>query len=110
MQQDFSKITRRQNQSVKDLPVEIDQTITAYLNIHYSADFQLLELSQKIKLNKLMESLQSEIRVEVKKLIRKKVEAAIQAEIDIENALNDAEFNVNNCMNLEIQNPHKFSN
>lgn len=50
LQQNFSQIYQKSNQSVKDIIAPIDQAENEYLNIDDTADVQLLDLRKKIKL------------------------------------------------------------
>lgn len=67
-QQNFSSIVQKQSQSVRDLAEQEENSANAYLNINEDADANILELCQKLKLNKFLEAFRSDIRIEVKKL------------------------------------------
>lgn len=102
LQQEFSHISQKPNQSVKDLAAQIDNAANAYLGIDHAADINLLDLGRKIKLNKLYEALRSDIRVEVKKLNPQNFDEATKAAINIENALADPAYNANNLISSDI--------
>lgn len=114
--QDFSQISHKQSQNVTNLASEIDLAANAYLNIDENSDANLLDLGDKIKLNKFIDILRSDIRIEVKKQNPQTFNAAKNIAINIENALKDPEFNanpisisdVNTLINSQIQTNEKI--
>lgn len=101
-QQNLSSICQKQTQTVKNLAEQIEKAANDYLNIDENADANMLDLAQKLKLNKFLEALRSDIRIEVKKQNPQSFESAIETAVNIENAFKDPEVNVNNTMSFEI--------
>lgn len=102
LQTNFSNIAQKPSQSVKQLAENIDQAANKYLNINNSADQQIRDLGEKIKLSKFFEALRNDIRIEVKKQNPKSFSQAIELATNIENALNDPLCQVNNTSSIEI--------
>lgn len=67
-QQHFPSIYQKQLQIVKNLAEQIQNAANAYLSIDQNAVVNILDLGQKLKLNKFLEVHCSDIRIEVKML------------------------------------------
>jgi hypothetical protein len=96
VQHTFSNISHKPGQSVKQLAEEISQAAEQFMGIDENATQEMTTLCEKFKLNKLIEVVRSDIKFELKKSNPKKFNSAIQYACNIENALADCEYNVNN--------------
>lgn len=102
LQQQFSNIKLQPNQTVKSLADLIDSKANAYLNITSTSTADAKDLAEKIKLQKLIESVTPEIRFELKKLAPKTFSQAISIAKNIQNAINEENFNSNKMSQIEI--------
>ncbi|XP_035207760.1 uncharacterized protein LOC118194749 [Stegodyphus dumicola] len=105
--QQFSNISQKCNQSVRELADEITTTATKYINEDSVEDSSLHKLKEKMKLTKFLEALRTDIRIEVKKLGPSSFDKAVELASNIENALNDEKTYLNSInveQNLEINN------
>lgn len=104
IQSKFNNIKQKPSQTIQDLISEINSYAALYLS---KIDIQTPNSNQfidSIKLNKLLESVRSEVKVEILKLGPKTFSEACRHSLNVEKALEAQEVMINNnmCQNFEI--------
>lgn len=102
LQKEFSNINQTPKKSVEDIVQKIEQCGNAYLDINDQSSEEIVNLSKKIKLNKLLEALRPDIKIEVKKQNPKNFEEAVKIAKNIESVFDDVTCQSNNIQSSEI--------
>ncbi|GBN53005.1 hypothetical protein AVEN_248959-1, partial [Araneus ventricosus] len=87
IQRQFSTISQKQNQSVKDLANEVSMVADKYVNVENTNKNCDSILKENLKLTKFLEALKPAISLEVKKFGPKNLKSAVAHAINIESAL-----------------------
>lgn len=105
IQKQFSNISQKQNQSVKDLANEVSIAADKYVNVDNDNPNGNAILKENLKLTKFLEALKPDISLEVKKFGPKNFNDALTHAINIESALEQSNENSsNNILNVDIHN------
>lgn len=105
IQRQFSTISQKQNQSVKDLANEVSMVADKYVNVENTNQNCDSILKENLKLTKFLEALKPDISLEVKKFGPKDLKSALAHAINIESALEQScDNSTNNISNVDIHN------
>ncbi|GBN57535.1 hypothetical protein AVEN_87250-1 [Araneus ventricosus] len=105
IQRQFSTISQKQNQSVKDLANEVSMVADKYVNVENTNQNCDSILKENLKLTKFLEALKPDISLEVKKFGPKDLKSALAHAINIESALEKScDNSTNNISNVDIHN------
>lgn len=105
----FSSIQQQTGQSIKDLGELIDKWGNKYFAINDNSNDEAIALANRMKLQKLYESMFAELRSELKKFAPKTFEAAIKKACDIQNAMKDniknqvSQIEINSLLKSQIE-------
>lgn len=94
--QDFSNIVQLPKMSVNQLAEIVNNNVNKFLGLQNTNNEDLVKLGEKIKLDKFLNALRTDLKIEVKKLGANNFEEAVQKAKNIENALSDTELTTNN--------------
>ncbi|GBN45544.1 hypothetical protein AVEN_95834-1 [Araneus ventricosus] len=101
----FSAISQKQNQSVKDLANEASMVADKYVTVENTNQNCDLILKENLKLTKFLEALKPDISLEVKKFGPKDLKSALAHAINIESALEQScDNSTNNISSVDIHN------
>jgi hypothetical protein len=92
----FSTIQQRQNQSVTELVEEISNLTDLYVGITSHSSLETINLSEKLKAQKLIDALRGDIKLDVMKMGLTTFQEIAKAAKNIEKALNTAEVDCSN--------------
>lgn len=99
-QSKFQNVSQQQGQKVKDLADIIDNLGNIYMNPNNSELPEVLNLTEKVKLNKFLEALRQDIQFEVKKSAPRTFAEAIEKAKNFELALDSMGTSQNNDLNV----------
>ncbi|GBM96446.1 hypothetical protein AVEN_133809-1 [Araneus ventricosus] len=105
IQRQFSTISQKQNQLVKDLTNEVSMVANKYVNVENTNQNCDSILKESLKLTKFLEALKPDISLEVKKCGPKDLKSALARARNIESALEQScDNSTNNISNVDIHN------
>lgn len=96
IQNRFNGLLQKPNQDIKSLIEEVEKVTNDYLEIDKNSNEQTLKLAEKMKSQKLLDSMRPDIRVEVMKRGETKFEIIGKIALDVENALSISDNHVLN--------------
>lgn len=102
LQKEFSNISQTPSKSVKEIAELIEKCGNAYLEINNDSSEEVKNLSEKIKLNKFLEAIRTDLRIEVKKQNPQNFKKAVKIANNIENALEGVPCQSNSMQSIDI--------